>query len=112
MLRCDALEPCRQRSRENVRRLGAPARLSAVREANVLGATRAASGRERPSERFPAWRPRRNAACVRPDAQHGGCEKPPLTGLSATTRGYGPAENPPRPGPPLLPCAIYSVCKS
>jgi len=29
--------------------------------ANVLGATRAASGRERPSERFPAWRPRRDA---------------------------------------------------
>src|SRR5258705_11291770 len=37
MLRGDALERCRQRSRENARRLGASARLSAVREANVLG---------------------------------------------------------------------------
>jgi len=36
----DALEPCRQRSRENARRL---------------------SGGRRPSERFPAWRPRRES---------------------------------------------------
>ena len=52
---------CRQCNRENVRRLRAPARLSAVREANVFGATRAASGRGRPSERFPAWRARRDS---------------------------------------------------
>ena len=49
-------EPCGQRSGENARRLGASARLSVDRRS--CPARRDPSG-TRPSERFPAWRARR-----------------------------------------------------